>query len=335
MIRVGIISPSEIAFRRFLPALAKLSDFKFAGVALADQEEWPAADEQTRKSEHEKATEFIKNYEGIVFNSYNEIVTAKEIDALYIPLPPSLHYCWAKKALLAGKHVLVEKPATISHQETHELIQLANSSGLALHENYMFAFHQQLIAINEIIQSGEIGDVRLYRISFGFPRRSNNDFRYNKSLGGGALLDAGGYTIKYASMLLGESAKLIYAHSQFIDEFEVDIAGSAAMVNNGGILAQIAFGMDNSYKCDLDVWGSKGSLHSGRVLTAPAAFIPKIKLQIGARLEIRELPEDDAFQNSILQFKNCIDNDAIRRKNYADIKKQAILVQQFIDNSKL
>ena len=136
-------------------------------------------------------------------------------------------------------------------------------------------------------------------------------------------------------MLLGEYAKLLYAHSQFIDDFEVDIAGSAAMVNHEGISAQIAFGMDNSYKCDLDVWGSKGSLHTGRVLTAPAGFTPDIKLQIGDKLEIRELPEDDAFQNSILQFKNCIDNDAIRRKNYADIEKQAILVQKFIDNSKL
>lgn len=334
MIRIGIIGPSEIAFRRFLPALAKLSDFKFAGVALADRSEWDA-DDLTRNDEQLKASAFIENFGGTIFNSYTDIINVNEVDAIYIPLPPALHFHWAKKALIEGKHVLVEKPATISHQETRELIKLANSKGLALHENYMFAFHQQLIAINEIIQSGEIGNVRLYHISFGFPRRPANDFRYNKALGGGALLDAGGYTIKYASMLLGKSAKLLYAHSQFIDEFEVDIAGSAALVNHGGIAAQIAFGMDNSYKCDLDVWGSIGSLHTGRVLTAPAGFEPEIKIQIGSNTELRKLPEDDAFQKSILHFKNCIENETARTTNYADIEKQAILVQQFIDNTQL
>jgi hypothetical protein len=136
-------------------------------------------------------------------------------------------------------------------------------------------------------------------------------------------------------MLLGESAKLLYAQSQFIDNFEVDIAGSAALVNHEGIAAQIAFGMDNSYKCDLEIWGSKGSLHTGRVLTAPAGFTPEIKIQIGTNTEIRKLPEDDAFLKSIVHFKNCIENETDRTSNYADIERQAILVQQFIDNTQL
>lgn len=335
MIRIGIVGPSEIAFRRFLPALTKLRDFKFIGVAVADQAEWPGADEKTRKAEFEKASEFIKKYGGVVFKSYNEIIAANEIDAIYLPLPPALHFYWAKKALSAGKHVLVEKPATTSQEDTLELIKLASSNKLALHENYMFTFHQQLITINDIIQSGEIGNVRLYRISFGFPRRLANDFRYNKALGGGALLDAGGYTIKYASMLLGERVKLIYAHSQFNDEFEVDIAGSAALVNHEGVAAQIAFGMDNSYKCDLEVWGSKGSLHTGRVLTAPAGFTPEIEIKIGDNTEIRKLPIDDAFRKSILHFKNCTENDAARENNYIDIEKQALIIQQFLDYTQL
>jgi len=335
MIRIGIIGPSEIAFRRFLPALIRIPDFIYAGVAIADQTEWLDSNEKIRLAEFEKASDFSKTYGGIIYHSYNEIIVSGAIDALYIPLPPALHFYWAKKALLAGKHVLVEKPATTNRTDTLELIKLANSNSLALHENYMFVFHQQLVAINEIVKSGEIGDVRLYRISFGFPRRSKNDFRYNKVLGGGALLDAGGYTIKYASIVLGESVRLVYAHSQFIDEFEVDIAGSAAYVNHNGLTAQIAFGMDNSYKCDLEVWGSKGCLYTGRVLTAPVGFHPEITIQIGNNSEVRKLPDDDAFRKSILHFRNCIENDSEREKNYAEIEKQAFLVQQFIDNTQL
>lgn len=335
MIRIGIICPSEIAIRRFMPALNELTAFHFAGVAVANQKEWTQVDETLLNAEKEKAREFTDNYGGRIFNSYTSLVYSDEIDALYIPLPPALHYQWAKNALRAGKHVLLEKPATTCYAHTKELIELADNNNLALHENYMFAFHAQLSAINDIIQSVEIGDVRLYRISFGFPKRAANDFRYNKLLGGGALLDAGGYTIKYASMLLGKTAKIVYAQSQFTDEFEVDIAGSAALVNDYGVSAQIAFGMDNSYKCDLEVWGSKGSLFTARVLTAPEGFTPEVIIKKGNETELRQLPADDAFQKSIIHFKTCIEIKSSRKENYNQIISQAFLVDQFTQLAKL
>jgi len=335
MVRIGIICPSEIALRRFMPALNKLSGVQYVGVAYADKNEWPGATNSIIENERKKALIFADSYGGLIYESYSSIIQEVDIDAIYMPLPPALHFKWTEKALAAGKHVLIEKPATTSLNDTLKLLEMASYTNLALHENYMFTFHKQLNAIDQIIKADEIGEVRLYRISFGFPRRSANDFRYSKSLGGGALLDAGGYTIKYASMLLGESAKLLCAQSQFIDEFEVDIAGSAALANQEGITVQIAYGMDNSYKCDLEVWGSKGSLHTGRVLTAPAGFTPEIEIKIDNSTEIRKLPEDDAFQKSILHFKNCIENDAVRKKNYKDIEKQAMYVQQFIEMSQM
>jgi predicted dehydrogenase len=335
MIKIGVICPSEIAYRRFMPALLKLPGFQFIGVAVPDQSEWQGADEKTLKGEKDKAINFMGTYGGKIFDSYSSIIHSNEIDAIYVPLPPALHFYWSQQALIVGKHVLVEKPATTSFTNTDKLIQLATAKNLALHENYMFAFHQQLTTINDIIQSGEIGDVRLYRISFGFPRRAANDFRYNKALGGGALLDAGGYTIKYAAMLLGQSAKLVYAQSQFTDEFEVDIAGSAALVNNQGITAQVAFGMDNSYKCDLEVWGSKGSLFTGRVLTAPVGFTPEVIVKVGNETELRKLSEDDAFMKSIYHFQQCIEVGNTRKSNYEEIALQAKLVQQFIDQANL
>jgi len=331
MIRIGIICPSDIALRRFLPALELVPDFNFVGVAIADKSEWEGANDAILSNEENKAKAFIEQYGGKLFKSYKSLINSNETDAIYLPLPPALHYNWGKQALLAGKHILLEKPATTSLEHTSKIIELAKSKTLAVHENYMFAFHNQLKVINDIVKSGEVGDVRLYRISFGFPRRAPNDFRYNEALGGGALLDAGGYTIKYASMLLGESAKIVQAQTNFIDEFEVDIAGSAVMVNERGTTAQIAFGMDNSYKCDLEVWGSKGSLFSGRVLTAPSGFVPELIIKIGNETEIRELPADDAFKKSILNFKQCIEDDFTRINNYKTILKQAQLVNQFIE----
>ena len=243
--------------------------------------------------------------------------------------PSRLFFHSAKEALVAGKHILVEKPCTTALANTEDLLKEADEKGLAAHENYMFAFHDQLEAVNGIVKSGEIGDVRLYRISFGFPMRAQNDFRYNKALGGGALLDCGGYTMKYASLLLGPTAQLKYAQSNNIEGFSVDMYGSAALVNDEGVTAQIAFGMDHNYKCELEVWCSKGTLYTNRILTAPAGLVPEVIIRKGNEEEKRNLPADDAFKKSILHFCKCIEDADTRKANYETLLRQARLVEDF------
>ena len=334
--KIGIICPSEIAIRRFMPALQQCNNLSFAGLGVFTKEERFGNEDVSDdifqgllEKEKEKAQVFIDQYGGKIYGGYEVIATSPDIDALYIPLPPALHYKWAKIALENGKHVLVEKPSTVSANDTKDLVRIASEHNVALHENYMFTFHEQLDAIERIIKSGEIGDIRLYRISFGFPRRAANDFRYNKALGGGALIDAGGYTIRYATRLLGTSAEIKYAQSNYLDEFEVDMYGSAAMVNADGVTAQVAFGMDNNYKCELEAWGSKGCLATGRVLTAPAGFTPSAVIRKGNEETTIELPVDDAFLKSINHFVDCINNKNVRAECYEVITKQAELVDEF------
>ena len=329
MKRIGILCPSEIAIRRFLPALKEARCFEYAGVAIASKEEFVGATDEIMAKERAKAQTFVDNHGGKIYEGYSTLIHSEEVDAVYLPLPPGLHYRWAKEALTAGKHILCEKPCTTTLTNTEDLLKDANGKGLAVHENYMFAFHDQLEAVNEIVRSGEIGEVRLYRISFGFPMRAQNDFRYNKALGGGALLDCGGYTMKYASMLLGPTAELKYAQSNNIEGFSVDMYGSAALVNEDGITAQIAFGMDHNYKCELEVWGSKGTIYTNRILTAPAGLIPEVIIRKGNEEEKRNLPADDAFKKSILHFCKCIEDADTRKANYGTLLRQARLVEDF------
>jgi predicted dehydrogenase len=334
MIRIGIICPSEIALRRFLPSLIQLSDFEFIGIAYASKYEWENADNEVINNEKNKAQHIINQYGGELFDSYKSMIESDKIDAIYLPLPPALHFKWAKLALLSGKHVMIEKPATISYNDTKELISIAGENKLAVHENYMFTFHSQLKAIDNFINNGTLGQVRLFRLSFGFPRRDAKDFRYNKKLGGGALLDCGGYTLKYASMLLGETARIVYANSNFTKDFNVDINGSAALINESGRIVQIGFGMDNTYKCDLEVWGSKAHLSTGRVFTAPADFVPELLIKIGNEIETIKLPSDNSFKKSIIRFQKCVENYLVREKNYNEILKQAKLVNEFVKKTK-
>ena len=341
-IRIGVICPSEIALRRFLPSLLKVKGVEFSGVAIASPTEWfddlsnvsnsDIVSQQER--ELEKAYTFINSFGGKIYKSYTEICTSSDVDAIYLPLPPALHFRWAKLALINNKHALVEKPFTINLSDTEELIALAKTKELAIHEDYMFVYHNQIQAINEIIASGEIGNVRHYRIQFGFPKRAVNDFRYNKALGGGALLDAGGYTIKYASLLLGETARLTTASTKYEDEWEVDIFGAATMINDHGVVAQLSFGMDNNYKCMVEAWGSEGTLTTSRVLTAPDGFEPDMIVRKGNCDEVRKLPSDEAFVKSIQRFKDCIICADARKENYLTIEHQAKFIERFIELTK-
>lgn len=333
MIRVGIICPSEIAFRRFLPALSKVEGIKFAGVAISSEKEWIGTDYNIAR-EQEKARSFVDTYGGKIYNGYGNMIASDEVDAVYLPLPPALHYRWAKQALMGRKHVMIEKPATTSLSECEELIAVAKQNELAVHENYMFVYHSQIQQINEIVANKEIGEVRLYRISFGFPQRQKNDFRYNKELGGGAILDCGSYTFKYASLLLGDTAKVVYAQSNGLNGFDVDMYGSAALINDAGTTAQVAFGMDNNYKCELEVWGSNGTLYTNRVLTAPFDYEPELLITKGTKKEACKLQQDDAFLKSIQKFQKCIENKSVRNNNIKEMLIQAKIVDDFIKKTK-
>lgn len=329
-IRIGILSPSNIAEKRFLPALKKSINSEFVGMAHASMKEWVGANKGLISKENEKVKAVLEKFEGKLFDSYYALITSNEIDAVYIPLPPSLHFKWAKIALENSKHVLLEKPATTKIKDTLELIEISKKNNLALHENYMFIYHNQINYIKKIIDSNQIGDIRLIRLSFEFPKRANNDFRYNKDLGGGALLDCGGYTIKYASMLLGETAELKQAVSNYTDEFTVDIYGSAILKNEENHVVQLSFGMDNSYRCSIEVWGSLGSIFTNRIFTAPDNYNPIIEITVKNEMKKVELEKDDTFLKSIKSFENSIQDVNTREKTFKEIEKQAYLIDDFL-----
>lgn len=335
--RIAVLCPAEIAARRFLPALKKVegADFVGVGVSTADERflsQTFSSDEarEVRRGGLEKAKAIVDQFGGHIFESYSDLIVSNEIDAVYIPLPPALHYKWTKAALEAGKNVLVEKPSTVSFEQTKDLVEIAESKGLALHENYMFVFHRQLEKIDELISEGEIGDLRLIRLAFGFPKRAATDFRYNKAMGGGSLFDAGGYTIKYADRLLGGTARIEAARLNYPEDHDVDIFGSITMANVDGLTAQLSFGMDNDYKCEAEIWGSKGTITTGRVFTAPPGYKPSLTIKHNQDVQSIELDEDDSFRKSIEHFLKCIQDNETRIDTYNAVRRQAALVDDAI-----
>ena len=309
--KIGILGASDIAFRRFLPALEKCSYFSYAGVASRMPE---------------KVNPFLERFGGKIYYGYEALLADCGIEAVYVPLPPALHFEWGKRVLESGKHLLMEKPFAVSSAETEILLSLAEKTGLAIHENYMFLYHSQLQRMKSLIAGGTVGHLRLIRAAFGFPERGGDDFRYQKSLGGGALLDCGGYPVRLAWELLGENSHVTQAKLNQPEGYEVDLYGSAVLENQDGLCAQISFGMDNAYQCQLEIWGSKATLIAPRIFTAGAEFCPDLILRSSSDEQRLKLPADDSFLHSIEVFAGLIEDKRSREKELCRILKQMRLL---------
>lgn len=313
MIKFGILGGADIAFRMFVPALMEMND---------------ACCEMVASRQQERREKFEKEFSVKTVESYEEVLNNPDIDIVYIPLPPALHYKWAKRALEKEKHVFLEKPSTDSCKDSKELAALAAGKGLVLWENYMFQYHSQLQTIQKMLNDGMVGDIRMIRTNFGFPLRGGDDFRYNRRLGGGALLDAGGYVTKLATLLLGDTIQIKTAGLRGIDGYDVDMYGHAVFENEQGMTVDAAFGMDCYYQCSLEIWGNKGKMFTNRIFTAPPGFEPKIQIETAQEKKELVLASDNHFKRSIEAFIKAMSDTKARQEMNRAIVKQAELIQE-------
>lgn len=130
-------------------------------------------------------------------------VLEQDLDAVYVPLPNSLHRPWVMAALASGKHVLCEKPLGLTAAEAGQMAAAARRSQLVLAEAVMYRYHPRWQVVIELLQRGELGAVGQIAGGFGFQLRPPPDVRWEKDLGGGALYDIGSYLINASRWVVG------------------------------------------------------------------------------------------------------------------------------------
>jgi predicted dehydrogenase len=130
-----------------------------------------------------------------VHPAYSDLLADPEIEAIYNPLPNSLHAEWTIRALQAGKHVLCEKPFASNAREAEEMAKTAHETGLVLSEAFAYRYHPLTTRVKEIIASGELGTIRHIEAQFCFLLPSPKNIRFNYKLAGGALMDCGCYPV--------------------------------------------------------------------------------------------------------------------------------------------
>ena len=146
-----------------------------------------------------------------VYDDYDALIKASDVDAIYNPLPNGLHAQWTIAALEAGKHVLCEKPFTANADEAERVAAVAQTSGLVLMEAFHWRYHPLAQRMVEIVRSGELGTLRHVEAALCFPLPMFNDIRYQYDLAGGALMDAGCYTVHMVRTLGGEEPEVVRA----------------------------------------------------------------------------------------------------------------------------
>src|ERR1044072_2747734 len=180
-VRWGILSTAKIALTKVMPAMQQSASCEIVAIASRDLAKAKAASDELN----------IPN----AYGSYEELLEADSIEAVYNPLPNNLHVPWTVKAAEAGKHVLCEKPIALNAAEARTLIEVRNRTGVRIQEAFMVRTHPQWVETRRLIHSGRIGSLRSIAGFFSYNNPDPTNIRNQLDLGGGALMDIGCYPI--------------------------------------------------------------------------------------------------------------------------------------------
>ena len=242
-VRWGIIGTANIARAVFLPGLRQAGGDASA-VAGRDAD---------------RAAKFASdNGIGRIVVGYQALIDDPDIDALYIPLPNSLHAEWTIRALEAGKPVLCEKPLCGVLADTERVLAAARRTGTLLWEAFSFPFHAQLEEIRRLVADGAIGELMEIKSNFHFTVRSPANIRLSRDLQGGALLDVGCYPVRLAQELFGPAHESAWARATWGD---VDVDTWGVLDYPAGRRLMFSCGFGRSYDAFTTLEGTGGQIH--------------------------------------------------------------------------
>jgi D-xylose 1-dehydrogenase (NADP+, D-xylono-1,5-lactone-forming) len=189
--------------------------------------------------------------------SYEALLDDSDVEAVYVSLPNSLHIEWSLQALAAGKHVLCEKPLDRRPDRVEEAFDAAENAGRVLMEAFMYRHHPQTRQLEEVVSSGQIGELRFVLASFIAPISDPQNVRMQPELDGGALMDLGCYCVNGARLLAGEP-EVVFGQ-QVVGPSGVDVRFAALLRFPGDVLAEIDCALEMPYGSGLEAIGSEGS----------------------------------------------------------------------------
>lgn len=200
-VKWGILGVANIAVKKVVPAMQLGQWSEITAIASRDLSKAQSAAQQLSIPK--------------AYGSYDELIADPGIEAVYNPLPNNLHVEWTMKAAQAGKHVLCEKPLSMTVAEALPLLAIRDETGLKIEEAFMVRTHPQWVTTLNMIKEGTIGDVCSVEGHFSYNNQDLNNIRNIRETGGGGLMDIGCYLIFFSRLIFGEEPNRVVS---LIDE---------------------------------------------------------------------------------------------------------------------
>ena len=290
-LRWGILGMANIALKAVMPAIHASRNGEIFAISSRGFQKTDAAAQQFGVPQS--------------YGSYEEMLKAPEIEAVYIPLPNHLHYPWALEALARGKHVLCEKPLALNAEEAQKMRDAFKGSGFRLMEAFMYRFQPRIREVKRLVETGAIGEVRLVRASFSFQITRRPNIRLDPTMGGGSLMDVGCYGVNFARYILGEPDE-VFAFAHVGQVSKVDETLTAALRFPGGALAQVDSSFQVPRRMFAEVVGTGGRIE------IPLTWIPGpgearvIVEQVDGTAETLTFPEVNPYQIMVEEFADAV-----------------------------
>jgi predicted dehydrogenase len=306
-VRFGIVGCGGIARKAFLPAIRASSVARLVAVTDVDTE---------------RAAAVAREGDVTVEPNLDALVRRGDVDALYVATVNSAHVGCIETAVRNGIHVLCEKPLVETAAEARRLVALCAERQVAVLEGFAYQHHTQHACLRERVKRGDIGKPILLQAWFGFPPLPPDNYRYSASSGGGALLDAGSYTVHVARSFFGREPIRV---SAVLDREgrDVDIHGTVLLDFGDAQTASLAFGFNNFYRSQYSVWGTRGLLTLPRAFAIPPTLAPTLRLERQDFFEEQVLQPCDPFASELAVFCSGLSDPETRARWRQDALGQA------------
>jgi predicted dehydrogenase len=294
----GILGVADIAVKRVIPAMQRGEWSQVVAIASRDLKRAQQAAEQLgiRKA----------------YGSYEDLLADPEVEAIYNPLPNHLHVPWSIKAAEAGKHVLCEKPISLTIEEAISLLRTRDRTGVKIEEAFMVRTHPQWRGVLDLIRKGRIGEVRSVMGYFSFYNRDPHNIRNILDYGGGALMAVGCYLVYTSRLVFGEEPLRVLGLIEADPEMRTDVLTSGMLHFPSGQCVFTCGSQIVPYQ-RVQILGTKGRIEIEIPFNAPPdqpcrAFIDDGVDLSGRRAEILEFGtcnqytiQGDLFSKSVRQ----------------------------------
>lgn len=282
-LRLGILGVSNHFIKRMVLPINRLNEVDMLAIASRDlkKAEWAAQEFNIRKA----------------YGSYEDLLNDSKISAIYIPLPNHMHAEWIEKSILAGKHVLCEKPMCMNAGEAYRLHQLASEKGKFLMEAFMYKFHPQWQFVYDHIRTNNIGKINYIHTSFSYNNQSESNIRNVLEYGGGGMRDIGCYAISVPRFLLQKEPLQVSCKMIHHPKFKTDVM-SSGILDFGDQMASFHVSTNSDAFQKVDIVGSAGSITVNLPFNAFADF-PSV-VTVNSAIGKREVKFDISDQYGLM-----------------------------------